>query len=209
MHNYPPVIATRMETPVSLVIAFIGAHGAAMGGDRREVITRGDRIMTETLEHELYSGQIVTDEALIQRAQELGVLLTIRDDKRKITQRDGVLVGEVSEAEGGVTKKRRLYATGGGYALAEITNGEIRVSGKGRASTFVVLGNQVTQDIAHSFIRENWKNGTLHDAIRIIVLSMQRATATSASVSGSFDLIQTQNNEAIDTLIEHDCRNNQ
>jgi len=209
LHNYPPVIATRMETPVSLVIAFIGAHGAAMGGDRREVITRGDRIMTETLEHELYSGQIVTDEALIQRAQELGVLLTIRDDKRKITQRDGVLVGEVSEAEGGVIKKRRLYATGGGYALAEITNGEIRVSGKGRASTFVVLGNQVTQDIAHSFIRENWKNGTLHDAIRIIVLSMQRATATSASVSGSFDLIQTQNNEAIDTVIEHDCRNNQ
>jgi len=209
LHNYPPVIATRMETPVSLVIAFIGAHGAAMGGDRREVITRGDRIMTETLEHELYSGQIVTDEALIQRAQELGVLLTIRDDKRKITQRDGVLVGEVSEAEGGVTKKRRLYATGGGYALAEITNSEIRVSGKGRASTFVVLGNQVTQEIAHSFIRENWKNGTLHDAIRIIVLSMQRATATSASVSGSFDLIQTQNNEAIDTVIEHDCRNNQ
>ena len=194
---------------MSLVIAFIGAHGAVMGGDTREIITSGNRILTETLEQELYSGQIVTDDALMQRAQELGVLLTIRDDKRKITQRDGVLVGEVSEAEGGVTKKRRLYATGGGYALAEITNGEIRVSGKGRASTFVVLGNQVTQDIAHSFIRENWKNGTLHDAIRIIVLSMQRAAVTSASVSGSFDLIQTQNNEAIDTVIEHDCRNNQ
>ena len=209
MHNYPPVIATRMETPVSLVIAFIGAHGAAMGGDRREVITRGDRIMTETLEHELYSGQIVTDEALMQRAQELGVLLTIRDDKRKITQRDGVLVGEVSEAEGGVTKKRRLYATGGGYALAEITNGEIRVSGKGKASTFVVLGNQVTQEIAHSCIRENWKNGTMHDAIRIIVLSMQRASATSASVSGSFDLIQTEKKTALDTVIDQDCRNGQ
>jgi hypothetical protein len=114
-----------VELPVSLVIAFIGAHGAVMGGDTREIITSGDRIPTETLEQELYSGQIVTDDALMQRAQEIGVLLTIRDDKRKITQRDGVLVGEVSEAEGGVIKKRRLYATGGGYALAEIRNGEI------------------------------------------------------------------------------------
>ena len=94
-----------MEPPVSLVIAFIGAHGAAMGGDTREIITSGDRPATETLEHELYSGQIVADETLMQRAQELGVSLTIRDDKRKITQRDGILVGEVSEVEGGVTKK--------------------------------------------------------------------------------------------------------
>jgi hypothetical protein len=83
------------------------------------------------------------------------------------------------------------------------------VSGKGKASTFVVLGNQVTQEIAHSCIRENWKNGTMHDAIRIIVLSMQRAAATSASVSGSFDLIQTQENATLDTLIEQDCRNKQ
>ena len=209
MHNYPPVIATRMETPVSLVIAFIGAHGAAMGGDRREVITSGDRVPTETLEHELYSGQVVTDEALMQRAKELGVLLTIRDDKRKITQRDGILVGEVSEAEGGVTKKRRLYATGGGYVLTEITSGEIRVSGKGKAGTFIVMGNHVTQEITHSCIRENWKNGTMHDAIRIIVLSMQRAAAISASVSGLFDLIQTQKSEVIDTVIEHDSRNKQ
>ena len=81
------------------------------------------------------------------------------------------------------------------------------MSGKGKASTFVVLGNQVTKEIAHSCIRENWQNGTMHDAIRIIVLSMQRASATSASVSGSFDLIQTQENAALDTLIEQDCRN--
>ena len=97
---------------MSLVIAFIGAYGAAMGGDTREIITSGDRTPTETLEHELYTGQIVTDETLMQRAQELGVLLTIRDDKRKITQRDGVLVGEVSEAEGGVIKKKETVCNG-------------------------------------------------------------------------------------------------
>jgi hypothetical protein len=49
----------------------------------------------------------------------------------------------------------------------------------------------------------------MHDAIRIIVLSMQRASATSASVSGSFDLIQTEKKTALDTVIDQDCRNGQ
>ena len=88
--------------PMSLVIAFIGAQGAVMAGDMREIITRGDRVSTETLEQELYSGQIVTDDDLKKRAEALGISLIIRDDKRKVTLRDGILVGEVSETEGGV-----------------------------------------------------------------------------------------------------------
>jgi hypothetical protein len=199
-----PVFGTA--TLMSLVIAFVGAYGAVMGGDTREIITSGDRISTETLEHELYAGLIVTDDALQQRAAGLGVSLTIRDDKRKVIQRDGILVGEVSEAEAGVTRKRRLYATAGEYKLAKITNGGIQVTGKGKASSFVVLGNQVTKEIANSCIRENWKNGTMHDAIRIIVLSMQRAAAASASVSVLFDLIQAPGNAGLDEVIEQDCR---
>jgi len=58
---------------MSLVIAFIGIQGAVMAGDMREIITCGDRISTETLEHELYSGLIVTDDALKKRAGELGI----------------------------------------------------------------------------------------------------------------------------------------
>jgi len=58
---------------MSLVIAFIGARGAVMAGDTREIITRGDRIPTDTLEHELYSGGIVTDADLYKRAEELGI----------------------------------------------------------------------------------------------------------------------------------------
>jgi hypothetical protein len=195
-----------MGTLVSLVIAFIGAHGAVMGADTREVITSGDKIPTETLEHELYTGLIVTDEALVRRAGELDIILTIRDDKRKITQRGGALVTEVCETEGGVCRKRRLYATAGEYALAGITDGEIRVSGRGKASTFVVLGNQVTQQIAHACIQEHWKNGTMHDAIRIIMLSMQRASDASASVSRSFDLIQTGVKVSLSEVIEQDTK---
>lgn len=191
---------------MSLVIAFIGAHGAVMGGDTREIITSGDSIPTETLEHELYTGQIVTDEALVQRAGELDVSLTIRDDKRKVSQRDGILVGEVSETEGGVCRKRRLYVTAGEYALTEITNDEIRLTGKGKASNFVVLGNQVSKQVAHACIREMWKNGTMHDAIRIIMLSMERASEASASVSRLYDLIQTPVKVSIYEVIERDSR---
>ena len=192
--------------PMSLVIAFIGIQGAVMAGDMREIITYGDRISTETLEHELYSGLISTDDDLKKRAGELGISLTIRNDKRKVTQRDGILVGEVSETEGGVTRKRRLYATTGEYALAEITDADLRLTGKGKASNFVVLGNQVTKQIAHSCIQEHWKNGGMHDAIRILMLSMESASKVTASVSVLYTLIHTPAKVSLSDVIEQDSR---
>jgi hypothetical protein len=189
---------------MSLVIAFIGIQGAVMAGDMREIITLGDRESTETLEHELYTGLIVTDEDVKKRAGELGISLTIHDDKRKVTQRDGILVGEVSETEGGVTRKRRLYATAGEYTLAEITDTDLRLTGKGTASNFIVLGNQITKQIAHTCIQEHWKNGGMHDAIRIIILAMDRASKATASVSGAYTLIQTPVKVSLEAVIGRD-----
>jgi hypothetical protein len=189
---------------MSLVIAFIGAHGAVMAGDLREIATSGDPISTQTLEEELYTGRIITDADLKRRAEELGIFLSIRDDKRKVRPRDGILVGEVSESEGGLVKKRRLYATVGEYALAEITGAAFRLTGSGGAGRFVVLGNQITQQIAHACIRENWKNGTITDAIRIIILSMERASAATASVSALYTVIQTPARISLSTVIERD-----
>jgi len=191
---------------MSLVIAFIGIRGAVMAGDMREIITRGDRMPSETLEHELYSGLIVTEDELRKRAGELGISLTIRDDKRKVIRRDGILVGEVSETEGGVTRKRRLYATAGEYALAGITDADLRLTGKGKASNFVVLGNQITQQIAHTCIQEHWKNGGVHDAIRILMLSMERASKATASVSGLYCLIHTPAKVSLSEVIGRDSR---
>jgi len=187
-------------------MAFIGRHGAVMGGDTREIITSGDRVATETLEHELYCGLVRTDEALHQRAGELGISLVVRDDKRKVTQRNGILVGEVSETVAGLTSKRRLYATTGEYVLADITHSTVRFTGKGKATNFVVLGNPVTREIANSCIRENAKNCTLHDAIKIIMLSMERSSKASASVSGMYDLIQTPVKVSLSEIIERDSR---
>lgn len=191
---------------MSLVIAFIGTHGAVMAGDMREITTRGGRISTETLEHELYTGIIITDEDLKKRADDLGVLLAIRDDKRKVSPRHGILVGEVSETEKGVIRKRRLYATAGEYALADITNSDIRLIGKGKASNFVVLGNQITKQIAHTCIKENWKSGSIHDAMRIIMLCMEKASNATASVSGLYNLIQTSSKVSLSEIIGRDLR---
>jgi hypothetical protein len=191
---------------MTLVIAFIGMHGAVIAGDMREIITRGDRMSTETLEQELYNGLIVSDEDLKKRAGDLGVSLTIHDDKRKVMQRDGILVGEVSETEGGVTRKRRLYVTAGEYAMAEITDSAVHQTGKGTAGNFVVLGNQITKQIAHACIQEHWKNGGIHDAIRIIMLSMERASKATASVSGLYTLIHTPAKVSLSEVIGRDSR---
>jgi len=189
---------------MSLVIAFIGAQGAAMAGDMREIITRGDKLSTQILESELYSGGIVTDADLKKRADDLGIFLSIRDDKRKVTERDGILVGEVSESEGGVVKKKRLYATVGEYALAEVTGSKIRVSGSGKAGNFVALGNQITQQVARACISEHWNNGSINDAIRVIMLTMERASGATASISALYSLIQTPAKASLSAVIERD-----
>jgi hypothetical protein len=192
---------------MSLVMVYVGRQGAVMGGDTREIVTSGDRVSTETFEDELYHGRIVSDEALRQRARELGISLVIHDDKRKVTRRNGILVGEVSETTAGVTRKRRLYATAGEYALAEISGDTFRLTGQGKTGNFVVLGNPVTREIAQSCIRENKKDCTLHDAIKIIILSMETSSKVSASVSGVYDLIQTPEKVSLSEVIERDCRN--
>jgi len=189
---------------VSLVIAFIGIQGTVMAGDTREIITIGDEISTELLEHELYSGLLITDDDVKKRAGDLGLFLTINDNKRKVTQRNGMLVGEVSETKCGVTRTRRLYATAGEYVLTEVTGSTVHVTGKGTASNFVVLGNEITQQIAHACIREQWKNGGMQDAIRIIMLSMKRASDATASVSGLYNLINSTMKISLSEGIERD-----
>jgi hypothetical protein len=176
---------------MSLVIAFIGAHMAVMAGDQREIRFRGDPAAEEQLEEELYNGILVTDDALQARARELGVYLEIQDTKQKIQEEDGILIGEVTSSEGGIVQKRRLYATAGRYAIVEIKNDHCTVTRTGTGSNFVVMGNPITQSIAHQSIREHWKNGTVSDAIRVLIETMETASRLTASVSHQFLILQT------------------
>jgi hypothetical protein len=196
------------QIKMTLVIAFIGKNGAVMTGDLREIIFEGEKQNREKLETELYNGTIVTDDELAKKAREFGVGITVTDCKSKISERDGILIGEVSSIEGGVTKKRRLYASAGNHAIAEIRDSEITLTSHAKGSNLIVLGNDFTKQVANKCFKDNWtKKSTFQDAIKILILCMETAARKTASVSKQFFLIQTTSNVDVLKIVKKD-RNN-
>lgn len=190
---------------MTLVIAFIGKNGAVMTGDLREITFEGEKQNRDKLEKELYNGTIVTDDELANKAREFGVGITVTDCKSKISERDGVLVGEVSSIEGGVTKKRRLYASAENYAIAELRNSEITLTSHAKGSNLIVLGNDFTKQVANKCFKDNWtKKSTFQDAVKILILCMETAARKTASVSKQFFLIQTASNVDVLKIVEKD-----
>ncbi|MCG7855055.1 MAG: DUF2121 domain-containing protein [Methanoregulaceae archaeon] len=191
---------------MSLVIAYTGSRGAIIAGDLREIRFGGEDAAIAALEEELYRGTIVNDDQLRRRAEELGVTILVRDDKEKVRERDGILTGEVTESERGILRIRRLYVSAGHYAIADIEGFRFDLKGRGDTSTFVVLGNELTKQIAFAAIQKYWKNGTLEDAVRVIVRAMEEAASRTASVSRKYLLLQTRMTFSPDALIEEDRR---
>lgn len=190
---------------MTLVIAFIGKNGAVMTGDLREITFEGEKPNREKFEKELYNGTIVTDDELANRAREFGVGITVMDCKSKISERGGVLIGEVSSIEGGVTKKRRLYASVGNYAIAELRNSEITLTSHAKGSNLIVLGNDFTKQVANKCFKDNWtKKSTFQDAVKILILCMETAARKTASVSKQFFLIQTTSSVDVLKIVEKD-----
>ncbi|MCO5382431.1 MAG: DUF2121 domain-containing protein [Methanosarcina barkeri] len=192
---------------MTLVIAFIGKNGAVMTGDLREITFEGDKSDRERLEKELYSGAIVTDEELVKKAEEFGVGITVTDCKSKVSERNGVLMGEVSSIEGGVVKKRRLYASAGNYAITELRDIEIILTSHGKGSNFIAFGNEFTKQIANKCFKDNWtKKSNFQDAVKILMLCMETAARKTASVSKQFFLIQTALNVDVLKVVEEDLK---
>ena len=189
---------------MSLVIAFSGINGAVIVGDMREIFLGGDDATVQHLECELYNGNIKTDIELRQRAKDLGVSIVIRDDKCKVTELEGVLIGQVCETESGGKRTRRVYVSAGNYAIADIEGSRFDLKKKGEGSSFIILGNEVTKAIANQMIREYWTKGTLEDAMRVIIRTMETAAARTASVSKQYVLLQTKNRVMLSGHIERD-----
>jgi hypothetical protein len=192
---------------MTLVIAFIGKNGAVMAGDMREITFEGEKPDRERLEKELYSGAIVTDEELAKKAEVFGVKITVTDCKNKVSERDGILVGEVSSVEGGVVKKRRLYASAGNYAIAESRDSELTLTSHGKGSNFIAFGNDVTKQIANKCFKDRWtKKSNLQDAVKILMLCMDTAAKKTASVSKQFVIVQTTSNADVLRTVEKDMK---
>jgi len=190
---------------MTLVIAFIGKNGAVMAGDMREITFEGEKADREKLEKELYSGAIVTDEELAKKAEELGVKITVTDCKSKVSERNGILVGEVSSVEGGVVKKRRLYASAGNYAIAELRDSELTLTSQGKGSNFIAFGNEFTKQVANKCFMDNWtKKSELQDAVKILMLCMETTARKTASVSKQFVIMQTASNADVLKVVEKD-----
>lgn len=191
---------------MTLVIAFIGEQGAVMAGDMREIAFQGDDSCIDELERELYSGLIASDDDLKERAAEFGVTIRVRDDKAKVSEQNGVLIGEVTETGESEIHRRRLYATKGSYAITEVIDSRLRVTQRGRASNFVVLGNDITKQIASQCIERAWEGGTVPDAMRVVMLTMQIAASVTASVSRMFMLVHTDLAANLSDAIDKDSR---
>ncbi len=190
---------------MTLVIAFIGKNGAVMAGDMREITFEGERFDRENLEKELYSGAIVTDEELTKKAEEFGVKITVTDCKEKVSERNGILVGEVSSFEGGVVKKRRIYASAGNFAIAELINTEMTLTSQGKGSNFIAFGNEFTKQVANKCFKDHWtKKSNLQDAVKILILCMEIAAKKTASVSRQFVFVQTSSNADVLKVVEKD-----
>lgn len=188
---------------MTLVIVFIGKNGAVMTGDLREITFEGDKPDREKLEKELYNGAIVTDDELAKKAEELKVKVNVTDFKNKISERNGILIGEVSSFEDGVLKKRRLYASAGNYAIAELKDTEITLTSHAKGSNLIVLGNEFTKQIANKCFKDNWtKESTFQDAIKILMLCMETSARKTASVSKQYFLIQTTSNVDVLKVVE-------
>lgn len=183
---------------MSLVLAFTGSEGAVIAGDLREILMQGSDEAISGFEDELYSGQIMTDSDLMSRAVEMGIILRLRDDKCKVSDCGGILMGEVTESEGGRVRKRRLYVACGSYAVVDIEDDIPVLKQKGSGSSFIVLGNEVTKRIAYGMIRSEWKNGTFSDAVRLVIHIMNTAPSRTASVSRAFAILQTRKRTDLD-----------
>jgi hypothetical protein len=189
---------------MSLVIAFIGTRGSVVGGDMREITLQEESPGSDQFEEELYSGRIRTDEEMTHRAQELGIHLGIRDTKKKVRERDGILIGEVSDFEHGIIRKRRLYVTTGRYALAEIESQQFIRIRRGEATRFVVLGSPFIQEVTNEYIRERWKSGGLAEAVHLVQEIMEAAARKSASVSREFLIVKTASTIDLEPIMEQD-----
>ncbi|MDP3066297.1 MAG: DUF2121 domain-containing protein [Methanobacteriaceae archaeon] len=173
---------------MSLIISYISSKGCVMIGDKRSIGFLGDEKTREQLEEMLYSGAILTTEALMLKAKELGITLKITDDSQKVRKIGDVLVGEVKYRTPFETRRKRIYGTTNGYHLVKLTGSNIDSVEEGESS-IVVFGNLITKKMANYTIQKHWKSSsTLEDVGKLFKKVMDEVTSATPSVSPEYHL---------------------
>jgi hypothetical protein len=177
---------------MSLIIGYYGKNGAVLGGDKRNIMFRGDLEKREKLEEMLYSGKIKNDEELLKKAEELGIKLHIEDNREKVRKiGDDVLVGEVKTI-GIDSERRRVYLTKGKCIIVDVFNDEIRNKWTKTGSGVVVFGNKYVKKIAEEEFRKVGYRLTMMslEEIRDLIENIFKKCNTP-SISKEYDIIYT------------------
>ncbi len=183
------VILVELYSSMSLIICYIGSRGTVIIGDRRRIGFFGDEERRELLEEELYSGFIKTYGRLLRRAAELGITLKISDDAVKVREIGDVVVGEVRFKTPFETKRKRIYATTGGYSIVELLGSTIKRMESGEAY-IIVFGNKLTKEVANQSLKDYWKDKiTLKGIGEIFKVIMGDVSKVTPSVSQEYDLM--------------------
>ena len=177
---------------MSLIIAYIGKKGCVMAADKRKIGYFGDKKQLRTLEEELYSGAIESDEQFLKRAEELGISIKITDDANKLKVVGNCIRGEVSTKGTFETKRRRIYGTTNGYQIIELLGSETK-SRKAGKKGIILFGNQYAKQLAESLISKNWKSSlSLRYMGEVFEDILSQVSSKTPTVGDKFDVLIQQ-----------------
>ena len=116
-----------------------------------------------------------------------------------------LLIGEVTEISLNSDRRRRIYLAPGAYLMAEIADGEAKITGQGKVGC-IVLGNKLTQRLAGEAIKK--AGGRMNEEImRSIFVDAGEKTA---SVSKDYAVFTAGSRQAdpmaaLIALLKEDC----
>ena len=196
---------------MSLIIAYVGKKGSVMAADKRRIAYFGSKEERELLEHEIYTGEIKSDEELYARAEELGVVLKVTDDACKLRSIENVAVGEVCSRGAMETKRKKIYGTSNGFQIIELTGSEVKSRKRGDSS-IIVFGNKITKSLANEMLKKRWKpNFSLKYMGEIFGQIIEEISKKTPSVGSKYDVVIQQNDlykdvvqQYLDEVVERD-----
>ena len=175
---------------MSLIIAYVGKKGCVMASDKRRIAYFGNN--RQSLEDELYNGNITTDEELYKRAKELDVPIKITDDADKLRIVGNTVRGEVSTKGTHETKRKRIYGTTNGYQVVELIGSETKSRQAGEKG-IILFGNDFAKRQAETLIKRKWKAShslrLMGDIFKEILEEISLKTPT---IGNEFDILIQQ-----------------
>ena len=191
---------------MSIIIGYYGHNGAVIGGDRRNIIFRGDPKKREELERKLYSGEIKDEEELKRVAEELGVKVYIEDERVKVKKINNTLVGEVRSI-GADSRRRRMYLTKGMCAIVDILNDDIVNKSVKKGSGIIIFGNKHLKEMASRELKKYMYdfNRMSIEEVKKVIEDVLRKCCGGPTSSKDFDILYTDKRERdLEKVIKED-----